>query len=147
MLKQGKISLLLALFIVFLLAGCGQVRDFRRGNIFEARFEAYSAAIRWGEFEKAATFIKMREGKPRKPDLDYLKTIRVTRYELIEEKTPHKDEELGIIEAYMANNVEYYFVNSGRVKNFRYEQLWWYDVEADNWFMDGDLPDFKAEQR
>ena len=141
-LKQLKIWLILQLMFTFMLQGCLGVTEFRRGNIYDSRVFAFLQDIRWGEYEKAQSFINMREGKPRKLNLEYLKNIRVTKLDKIKEMHTQKDEEEVISEMKSVYEIEYYVVSVNVVKTLRYEQLWWYDAELDTWFLDNDLPDF-----
>jgi len=130
------------LLLTVILSACASVTEFRRGNIYEARVYQFSHDLRWGDYEKAYAYIKMRDRPPKPLDLDYLKQIRVTRYELIKEM-PLASDEKGATEIQSLYEVDFYHRSNNIVKNFRYQQVWWYDKTLDNWFLDTDLPDFK----
>ena len=121
--------------------GCSSVSDYRRAQILDSRLYGFSHAIRWAEFEKAQEYISMRKGQPKKLDLDYLKNIKVTKYQLLKQYA-HKQTEAEIPETTTIYDIEYYFSSSNKIRYLRYEQLWWYDKVLDNWFLDSDLPQF-----
>jgi hypothetical protein len=141
-LKKIKFCLPLLLVILVLLQGCASTIEFRRGNIYESRDFACYQAIRWGEFEKAQTFINMREGKPKALNLEFLKQIRVTKLRKINEEKTQVDEDEIVSEITSNYEIEYYFVSNNLIKTLRYQQVWWFDKETDIWFLDSNLPDF-----
>jgi hypothetical protein len=86
----------------------------------------------------------MREGVPRQLDLDYLKEIRVTRYDVVRQIAVGddlKDPREMLIDV----AIDYYHDSTLRVESIKYQQLWWHDEVAEQWFLDSDLPDFKQE--
>ena len=131
------------LMFVFFLSGCYNIGVSKRNNQFEKTSNSYRIYLRWGEYEKAAAFIKMRKGKPQELNKDYLKEIHITRYEIINEYIS-VDEEKFPNEIVVDVDIDFYPESSLTVKNFKYQQVWWYDVAEERWFLDGDLPDFRA---
>ena len=124
---------------------CAKVAATKRSNQFQKILKDYNASIRWGYYEKASAFINMRDGVPRKLDLDYLKEIRVTRYDIIRQ-IAIGDDLKDPREIAIDVDVDYYHDSTLRVKSIKYQQLWWYDEVAGQWFLDADLPDFKQEK-
>ena len=136
-------NLFLTLIAIILLSGCYNIGVSKRNNQYEKTTNSYRIYLRWGEYEKAAAFVKMRNGTPRELDLDYLKEIRITRYEIINEFI-NVDEEKFPEEIVVDLDIDFYSESTLTVKNLRYQQVWWYDVEEERWFLDSDLPDFSA---
>jgi len=132
----------LLLFSAVLLSACASLTEYRRKNLYEARVSRFSHDLRWGDYEKAATYIKMRDKQPKTLDLDYLKQIRITRYDLISEKPLASDEKVPT-EIQSVYAVDFYDSSNNIVQTFRYQQVWWFDETLDNWFLDTNLPDFK----
>jgi hypothetical protein len=141
-LKPKLILLLLAFLLTLTVAGCAKVEATKRSNQFQQTLKDFNASIRWGYFEQARTFINMREGVPRELDLDYLQEIRVTRYD-ITRKTAIGDNLQDPREVVIDVAIDYYHDSTLRVKSIKYQQMWWYDDVAKQWFLDADLPDFK----
>ena len=124
------------------LVGCSSFIDFRRSNDFGYRIGSYSQAIRWSEFEKAQGYVRMREGEVQIPDFDYLKNIKVTNYQSTNKRPAESFEEL-TSDIILVYEIDYFIKDSYKIKQLSYEQLWWYDIEAGNWFLDSGLPKFE----
>lgn len=133
------------LLMALTVAACGKVAATKRGNQFQKTLKEYNALIRWGYYEKAGAFINMRAGVPRQLDLEYLQEIRVTHYEIIRQ-IAIGDDLKDPREIAIDVDVDYYHDRTLRVKSIKYQQLWWHDEVAEQWFLDGDLPDFKQEK-
>ncbi len=143
--RRATSNLFLTLMVTFLLAGCHSIYNIgasKRNNQFDKTSNSYRIYIRWGEYEKAEAFIKMREGIPSKLDLDHLNQIHVTSYDVIKEYVS-LDEEKFPKEIVEDVEIEFYPESTLTVKNLRHQQVWWYDVEEERWYLDTDLPDFR----
>ena len=140
--QRQKHWCLLCLFCIGLV-GCSFI-DFRRGNDFGSRVRSFSQAIRWSEFEKAQGYVRKRkrEGHVQNPDFDYLKNIKVTKYQSTNKRPAESFEEL-TSDIILVYEIDYFIKDSYKIKQLSYEQLWWYDTEAGNWFLDSDLPKFE----
>ena len=138
--RQKNWCLLCLLCLVFV--GCSSVTDFNLGNKFESRVRLFSQAIRWSEFEKAQGYIRMRDDHPQNQYIDYKDKIKVTKYQTTN-KSPqeHYDEQSSDI--ILVYEIDYFNENNYKIKHLRYEQVWWYDNSARNWFLDSDLPKFE----
>jgi len=140
-LKQQKHCCLLCLLCIGLV-GCSSLLDFKQGNDFGSRVYSFSQAIRWSNFEKAQEYVRKREGHVQNPDFDYLKNIKVTKYQSTNKRPEESFKEVtsNIILVY---EIEYFIKDTYKIKQLSYEQIWWYDTEAGNWFLNSDLPKFE----
>lgn len=128
--------------VLFLLQACGSVSNFRRGNIYDSRVFAFEQAIRWGDYEKADSFVNRRTEEPKTLDLAYLEKIKVTKFRKIKETRAKMDIDDEVVEIHSVYDVEFYVDSINVLKTFRYPSVWWYHPERDTWFLDSDLPDF-----
>lgn len=123
------------------LAGCSSMIDFKSENTFKPRIRAFSKAIRWSQFEKAQTFIRLRNNRLSNPDQDYLKQIKVTRYEPLSELTmENKDSQ--VMDKMAIYTLEFYHKGNLKIERLQYKQIWWYDETIGTWFLDSELPTF-----
>ena len=72
------------------------------------------------------------------PDLSALKGLRVTHYDYAIDSKAEGD-----TEALMTAAFDYYFEDTLSVKKAYQQVVWWWDPKVENWFMDGELPDFE----
>lgn len=70
-------------------------------------------------------------------NLDAYKDLRVTDYE-IKRVVMSEDLKSAVVEA----EISYYYETTNVVKTLRDSQNWWYQEEAEKWFLDDDLPAF-----
>jgi len=123
-----------------LLAGCGT--GGRKMTVLQETQYAYSAAIRWGDFEGAWQLIDptYREAQPM-TDLQFerYKQIQISGYrdlaERVDEGTAMREIQIGIINR-----------NTMAERSIRYTEQWRYDAEAKRWWITSGLPDFWAGQ-
>lgn len=143
----GRNMGLLLLFFILAASGCAKIQATRRADQFKSTLDSYSALLRWGKYKQAGNYINMREGVPRQPDLQYLKHIHVTRYDVVQQiaTVDNEEEGKGPTEIAVAAEIDFYHDNDLRVKNIDYQQLWWYDDKLEKWYLDGDLPDFRLD--
>ena len=143
--KQIFITMIAVLVLAFSVTGCWNKQAWgTRGDEFKKTSIRYRSAVRWSEYDKAFSYIKMRDGEPRELDLDYLETIEVTDYEIVKRtakaKTESTPEEIQVI-------VEIDFLRDGSpsLNKIKREETWWLDEEAKEWYLDENLPDFKKK--
>ncbi len=138
-----RLKALLAIGLALLLAtlaGCGG--GARKMTVLQETQYAYSAAIRWGDFEGAWQLVdpKYRETHPM-TDLQFerYKQIQVSGYrdlaERVGEGTAMREIQIGVINR-----------NTMAERSIRYTEQWRYDAEAKQWWITGGLPDFWAGQ-
>ena len=100
---------------------------------------SYIHAVRWGDLGAAASYIRPREGKLKVPDLKEFKGSACHRTTT----TPSTPRPKATPEALMTAAFDYYFEDTLSVKKATQQVIWWWDPSVQNWFMDGELPDFE----
>lgn len=135
--RMLKIGLVL---LIALLAGCGT--GGRKMTVLQETQYAYSAAIRWGDFEGAWQLVdpKYREAHPMTElQFERFKQIQISGYrdlaERVGEGTAMREIQIGIINK-----------NTMAERSIRYTESWRYDAEAKSWWITNGLPDFWAGQ-
>ncbi len=144
-----RMPLLLLMLFILVSSGCAKIQARKRADLFKSTLDTYSAMIRWGNYKQAGAYIKMRDGEPQQPDLQYLKQIHVTRYDIVEQVAivDDQEEDKEPAEISVTSEIDYYHDSDPRVKSLDYQQLWWYDDKLKKWFLDGDLPGFQYHGR
>jgi len=134
MLKIGLVLLLA------LLAGCAS--GGRKMTVLQEMQYAYSAAIRWGDFEGAWQVVdpEYREAHPMTElQFERYKQIQVSGYrdlaERMGEGTAMREIQVGVINK-----------NTMAERSIRYTESWRYDPGSKRWWITGGLPDFWAGQ-
>ena len=133
-----KTMLLLLLLSVLALAGCASGT---KTNELDKVQYAYSAAIRWGDFEGAWQLVdpEYRDAHPLSElELERYKQIQVTGYrDLAAQATP---------DGIAAREIQVGMVNRHTLveRSLRYTERWRYDPEAKTWWLTVGLPDFWA---
>jgi len=128
------------LLLFALLVGCGT--GGRKMTVLEETQYAYSAAIRWGDFEGAWQLVdpKYRDANPL-TDLQFerYKQIQVSGYRdlaaQVGDGTALREIQIGVINR-----------NTMAERSIRYTESWRYDIETKRWWLTGGLPDFWAGQ-
>ncbi|MGV8922507.1 MAG: hypothetical protein ACOH1L_04030 [Thermomonas sp.] len=119
-----------------MLAGCPKSAS--KGTALDEVQYAYSAAIRWGDFEGAWNLVdpKYRDKHPLS-DIDFsrYKQVQISGYrekgmEIQPSGTVMRDIEIGVINR-----------NTLAERTVRYRENWRYDEESKTWRLDGGLPD------
>ena len=124
--------------IAGLFTGCADLQHKDQTKKLDAAVRSYIHAVRWGDLGAAASFIRPREGALEPPDLSALESLRVTHFDYaIDSKTE------GHPEALMTVKFDYYFEDTLKVKKVYQQAIWWWDPKVENWFMDGELPEFE----
>ena len=123
--------------------GCAKmkdaIKDDRRSLQYDDTIKAYLSAIRWGYFDIAEGFIRPRDDvAPPALDYEFLERIRISRYDLRNQRPT------GPNEVHVVVTWSFYHTDYGTVKTFTDRQLWWYQEDEKNWYLDGSLPDFKG---
>jgi hypothetical protein len=139
----GVARLLVCVVLVgFLSAGCQRVKTEQQVKTLDESHKTYGKMLRWKEYEQAVRYIVPREGPAKSLDLESLDDVRITSYEVVD-KLIVQDEN----EAVITVKIEFYVEDTGKVHSLRDEQNWWYEPEAERWFLDDSLPDFEAAMR
>ena len=119
-----------------LLAGCPKSAS--KGSALDENQYAYSAAIRWGDFEGAWTLVdpKLREEKPL-TDVDFsrYKQVQISTYtDMGGTVEPSgvvvRDGEIGVVNR-----------DTHAARSVRYGERWGYDESAKTWWLVSGLPD------
>lgn len=140
MAAQSRVLLIL---VAALLAACGSLGVKNRASILDDNLRAYSKLLRWGEYEQAANYIARRDHEAEPIDFGKLAGIRVTAYRELERILTEDAKE-----AHIRVKIEFYHEDTGVVHTLEDTQTWWYEPDAERWFLDSPLPDFsKVTQR
>ena len=126
----------LALAPALLLAGCAS--NSTRNNALDRLQYAYSAAIRWGDFEGAWQLVdpEYRKAHPLTDlELARYKQVQISAYrelasEVGEDDIAMREIQMGVVNRHTL--VE---------RNLRYTERWRYDPEAKTWWLTVGLPD------
>ena len=130
----------LLLCFLALLAGCPKTSASKGTALDEVQY-AYSAAIRWGDFEGAWNLVdpKVREEHPL-TDLDFsrYKQLQISSYR-----------ELGgtvLGNGDVAREIEIGVINRNTLteRTVRYREVWRYDEPAKSWWLVSGLPQLSA---
>lgn len=138
-----KIGLLAMLLLgVLPLAGCATTGT--RSTALERAQYAWSAAIRWGDFEGAVNLIdpKLRATDPPSAvELERYKQVQISAYRDVgatsdvKQGTAVRDIEIGVINRHTQAE-----------RSLRYREQWRWDPEARTWWLISGLPDLWAGQ-
>ncbi len=127
------------LVLVLLLSMTGMAMANKKRSTLEKNQYAYSAAIRWGDFEGAWSLVdpKVRQEKPMTAaDFSRYEQIQVTGYrDLAAMPGPEPGTELREIQIEVVNR------NTLTQRRVRYTEIWRYDPKTKAWWVAG-LPDF-----
>ena len=113
----------MAIVFVLLAAGCASMGS-KDDKLHEAQY-AWSAAIRWGDFEGAWNLVEpeYRKANPMTPvEFERYKHVGISRYH-----------DLGVINKHTMTE-----------RGMRYTERWHYDEEAKTWWQMSGLPDLWA---
>ena len=130
------LPLLAAVLALVALGGCATTRVDRGEALREAQY-AWSAAIRWGDFDGAWTMVDpaYREAHP-------LTAIERERYEQVQVSAYHPGGASGGADT-ATRPVEIGVVNRHTQveRQARYVEQWRYDAATERWWITGGLPD------
>jgi len=130
---------LLVVLVVLVVAGCGTVKDDAKRIGLENTLSSYRQAIRWGQFPAAAGFVAPSERSDL--DLDALKTVRVTGYDVVRQGIIDPDDT-----AVQMVQIDYVIEDRQRLERLTDRQRWRYDAQYQAWWLESGLPDFFASQ-
>jgi hypothetical protein len=135
-----KTGLLLLLALVAL-GGCAAAKIDRNSALEHAQY-AYSAAIRWGDFEGAWNLIDpaYRKAHPMTQlELERYKQVQISAYHDIGAQvgptTAMREVQIGVINR-----------NTLVEREARYTERWRYDEKAKVWWLESGLPDLWDDQ-
>ena len=136
MLRRTTVVLLALLACALLLPGCASTG---KGEALQRAQYAWSAAIRWGDFEGAWNLVDpaYREQHPlTEIELERYAQIQVSHYRDIGtqpagEGIVLRDIDIGVINRHTMAE-----------RGMRYRESWRYDEDARTWWITGGLPDF-----
>lgn len=126
------------LVVVLLLAMAGGAVAGKKRSLLEKNQYAYSAAIRWGDFEGAWSMVdpKVREDKPMTDaDFSRFEQIQVTSYRDLASMSRPDGAVLREVQIEILNR------NNLTQRRVRYTEVWRYDAQSKNWWIEA-LPDF-----
>ena len=122
-----------------LAAGCAHAG--RRSDRLQAAQYAWSAAIRWGDFEGAWNLVdpKHRQAHPLTPlELERYRQVQISAYRELGAHAPDKFTAVREIEIGVINR------HTLAERTLRYRERWRWDPEAGSWWIEGGLPDLWA---
>jgi hypothetical protein len=128
--------------LILALTGCASMRTSERLDALETSLSAYSAALRWGHYEDAASYRMPRSRTVQPLDQAQLEHIRVASFDVLEQIMDPEHTEATVTAA-----IQYYVDDAFTLKTLRDRQIWWYDEKQKRWFLDGDLPNFTGGPR
>lgn len=129
-------TLLMALLLVSMAAP--SMAGGKKRSILEKNQYAYSAAIRWGDFEGAWTMVdpKVRKDKPMSDaEFSRYEQIQISGYRDIASQGGPDGTEMREVMIDVINR------NTLKQRRLRYTEIWRYDPETKNWWI-ASLPDF-----
>lgn len=131
---------LACLMAVLVLAGCG---GSNKTSELQRLQYAYSAAIRWGDFEGAWNLVdpEYRQANPM-TDLEFkrFEQIRISGYRELAARSLPDDTAVREIEIGVINR------HNMAERTVRYTEQWRYDEAGRQWWVSGGLPDLWAGQ-
>lgn len=133
--RMSRIGVLL-LCATLALAGCAATRVDRSNGLDQAQY-AYSAAIRWGDFEGAWNLVdpKYRQEHP-------LTSLELERYKQVQISS-YRDLAAQVGADVAVRDIQIGVINRNTLveRQVRYSERWRYDAQAKAWWLSGGLPD------
>ena len=136
------LRVLVSLALLVLLAACSGMSEKRKMDPLEKSLTAYSAAIRWSEFDQAVAFVdpKVRAEQPLTDlERERFKLIQVTAYEVKRKGLTADGKFEQVVEIRLISK------NTMRERMITDHQVWSYDEEAKQFWLSSGLPDFTAQ--
>lgn len=133
-------SKLLVMVMVAMTAasGCAKIEMKSRAIKLDQAVRLYADSIRWGNFDVAAGFLRRRDGGAISATVKVPANVRVTAYA----SNILSVNEAGD-EATAATRFDYYFSGTNKLRTVSQTDLWWFDPDTEQWYMDGGLPEFR----
>ncbi|MGX5729368.1 hypothetical protein ACWKWK_02425 [Pseudoxanthomonas beigongshangi] len=133
-------SLRWVLMLVLMVVAFGaQAAGGRQKGKLEQAQNAYAAAIRWGDFESAWSFVEpaYAEAHPMGEfELRRYEQIQVSGYRDLSSSVEPDDVVVRLIEVRVINR------HTQAERTLRYRERWRWDAGAKRWWLAGGLPDF-----
>lgn len=126
------------LVVLLLMSLAGTALANKKRNLLDKNQYAYSAAIRWGDFEGAWTMVdpQVRSDHPMTDaDFSRFEQVQVTGYRELGASAGPDDTLLREIQIDLVNR------HTMSQRQVRYTEIWRYDATAKNWWVLS-LPDF-----
>ena len=129
------------LLLALVLSACATAGKIDRNQALQQAQYAYSAAIRWGDFEGAWNMVdpKLRAAHPMTDlELERYKQLQVSGYHDIGAEvladTATREIQIGVVNR-----------NTLVERQVRYTEHWRYDAAAKTWWLAAGLPDLSAQ--
>jgi len=130
----------LCIALIMVLSACAHVTEQQKQEHLEAKQKLFMKALRWKSYETAASVIRYRNPARQLAPIDGLDKITVTSYDLVG-SVPNAEDDTIVAQALFG----YIQNETGRVYQVKHTQIWWFDDELKQWFLDSDMPDFKLD--
>ena len=121
-----------SLALVSLLAACSHDIQLMR---LEETLSAYGSAVRWSRFETAADF--QTEAARRPVDPEAYKDIHITGYDVV-----YRHEANDRKSVKQTAEIRYFFEHEGVEKKLIDRQMWKFDEQKKQWFLETAIPGF-----
>jgi hypothetical protein len=136
-LSKFCLPMLLLTCVVLVLGGCAATTRMDRGSTLDAAQYAWSAAIRWGDFEGAWNMLdpEYRKAHPT-TDLEFerYKQVQISAYHdlgaQVDGNTAMREIQIGVINR-----------NTLVERDARYTERWRFDPATKTWWVESGLPD------
>lgn len=136
--------LLMSVLALIALAGCASTPKTTQRDRLDALQYAWSAAIRWGDFEGAVQLLDPKAPDTARPtalELERYKQVQISGYRDLGEArdfeagTAVREVDIGVINRHTQAE-----------RTVRYRETWRWDPEAKTWWITSGLPDLWAGQ-
>ena len=129
---------LILIGLIVLLGGCKQYTTQKRVNNIEAAITSYDVAMRWAQYSEAYSYHVSPNGTQPPADFDTFNDLSVTGVKVVE-KIINTEQ----TEANVKMEISYFFKDQGTIKKTTLDQKWWVNEKTNQWFIDGEFPQFK----
>jgi hypothetical protein len=120
---------------VLLLGGCAGWTSGDRLELFDTAARRYGQALRWGDFETAAAFVRPAPGAPA-PNPARLRDVRVTAYE---EAARQAAPDARTVDQMV--RIQYVRVDRMSERTVTDRQRWVYFADEKRWYLTSGLPE------
>lgn len=127
----------LVITLCLLLSACVSLTQRQQMDLLDSTSRSYGKAVRWGYFDSAVQFIKIKDGKSISVKPGAYKDIKVIGYE---QASSIAADDLSYAEIIV--EIKYYRESSAVVKTLVDKQRWEYDTSSEKWYLNGKLPAF-----
>jgi hypothetical protein len=124
--------------LVLFLCACGHMQERLKAQNLNKAIDEYAYALRWHRIDDAVSYHKNKDGTKPAIDLTPMNDVRVTGFS-IDKKVLGKD----MMDATVTGEYRYYKEDYGTLNTLKFEQHWWFDPEAERWYVDSAFPKFK----